>query len=53
MADNGDGGSFGLGHLAAMPITLTFGTVLLLTLVVLTILRVAFGEIRVSGGAKV
>jgi hypothetical protein len=52
MADDGES-MFGLGHLAGMPITLTFGTVLVAALIVLIILRVAFGEIRVSGGAKV
>jgi hypothetical protein len=46
---NGDGdGTFGVGHLSAHPITLTFGMVLLLVLVVLVILRVAFGSLRVG-----
>ena len=47
-----DGGSFGISHLAGLPITLSFGAVLLLVLVVLVVLRVIFGEIRVSGGAR-
>ena len=50
---NGDGESgWGVSHLASMPITLTFGMVLLAVLVVLILLRVVFGEIRVSGGAR-
>ncbi|MBA0086278.1 MAG: hypothetical protein HRJ53_14940 [Acidobacteria bacterium Pan2503] len=44
--------SWGFGHLSAMPITLTFGAALLAVLVVLVILRVAFGSITVSGGVK-
>jgi hypothetical protein len=50
---NGDSESgFGVSHLAGMPITLTFGAVLLFALIVLIALRVVFGEIRVSGGAR-
>lgn len=50
---NGDTESgWGVSHLAGMPITLTYGLVLLLVLVVLIFLRVVFGEIRVSGGAR-
>lgn len=46
---SGDGESaFGLGHLGGMPITMTFGVALLAVLLVLIILRVAFGEIRVG-----
>lgn len=44
--------SWGVSHLSNLPITLTFGTVLLAVLVVLILLRVVFGEITVSGGAK-
>lgn len=44
--------SWGVSHLSSLPITLTFGTVLLAVLVVLILLRVVFGEITVSGGAK-
>jgi len=48
-----DGDSnWGIGHLSAMPVTLTFGVALLAVLVVLVILRVAFGSISVSGGVK-
>ena len=52
MASDGES-AFGISHLSAMPITLSFGMVLVLVLVVLVLLRVLFGEIRVSGGAKV
>ena len=46
---NGDNESaFGLSHLSAMPITMTFVIVLLTVLVVLILLRVVFGEIRVG-----
>jgi hypothetical protein len=47
---NGDSGqgAFGVGHLSAHPITLTFGMVLLAVLAVLIVLRVAFGSIRVG-----
>ena len=43
-----DGGSWGLSHLSSMPVTLSFGLVLLAVLVILVILRVVFGEIRVG-----
>lgn len=51
---SGDGsdGSFGIGHLSAHPITLTFGAVLLAVLIILVILRLAFGQITVRGGVK-
>lgn len=45
--DDGDGG-WGFSHLGSMPITLTFGVVLVLALLVLVFLRVAFGELRVG-----
>lgn len=44
--------SWGIGHLSAHPITLTFGAVLLAVLIILVILRIAFGEITVRGGVK-
>lgn len=44
--------SWGIGHLSARPITLTFGAVLIAVLIILVILRVAFGEISVRGGVK-
>jgi len=50
---NGDDSGWGFTHLAGLPITMTFGMVLLAVLIVLILLRVLFGEIRVSGGAKV
>lgn len=47
-----DESNWGVSHLGAHPITLTFGMALLLVLVVLVILRVAFGEITVKTGVK-
>lgn len=54
LVSNGDGsdGAWGVGHLSAHPITLTFGMVLLGVLVLLVILRLAFGGITVRGGVK-
>ena len=49
---DGDDSGWGIGHLSAMPITLTFGMALLIVLIVLVVLRVAFGEITVRGGVK-
>lgn len=49
---DGSDGSWGFGHLSAHPITLTFGAVLLAVLVILVILRLAFGGITVRGGVK-
>jgi hypothetical protein len=49
---SGDDSNWGIGHLSAMPVTLTFGVVLLGVLIVLVLLRVAFGSISVSGGVK-
>jgi hypothetical protein len=47
----GDGeNSWGLGHLAGLPITLTFGMVLLGALILLIVLRLAFAN--VSAGIK-
>lgn len=50
--DGGDGGNWGISHLSAKPITLTFGIVLVAVLIILVILRMAFGRIAVSGGVK-
>ncbi len=51
---SGDGeSSWGVTHLASMPITLTFGIVLLAVLIVLVLLRVVFGNISVGGSAGV
>ncbi len=50
MEDNG--GTFGLSHLSANPIALTYGTVLIVVLVALVLLRILFGSISVSGGVK-
>ena len=49
---DGNDGNWGFGHLSAMPVTLTFGVALLAVLVLLVILRVAFGSISVQGGVK-
>ena len=48
MASDGTDGGWGISHLSSMPITLTFGVVLALALLMLIFLRVAFGEIRVG-----
>jgi hypothetical protein len=42
------GGTFGLSHLGAHPITVTFGMTLLAVLIILVILRVLFAEVRVG-----
>jgi len=47
-----DGSSWGVSHLGSMPVTLTFGVALIAVLIVLVILRLAFGSITVSGGVK-
>ena len=49
---DGDGGSWGFGHLASMPVTLTFGMALLGVLILLVVLRLAFGSISVQGGVR-
>ena len=50
---NGDNdSSFGIGHLASTPITLTFGAVLLAVLVLLVVLRLVFADVSVRGGAR-
>ncbi len=49
MANNdGASGTFGIGHLSGMPVTLTFGATLLAVLIILIVLRVAFAEVRVG-----
>jgi hypothetical protein len=47
-----DDGNWGISHLSGMPVTLTFGVVLLAVLIILIILRMAFGQISVSGGVR-
>jgi hypothetical protein len=49
---DGDDGNWGISHLSGMPVTLTFGVVLLAVLIILVVLRMAFGQISVSGGVK-
>lgn len=44
--------NWGVSHLGSHPITLTFGISLLAVLVILVLLRVAFGEITVRTGVK-
>jgi hypothetical protein len=53
MNGDGTGSGWGLGHLANLPVTLTVGVTLLAVLIILIILRVVFGDIRVSGGVGV
>lgn len=48
-----DESGFGLSHLSSAPITASFGVVLLGVLILLIILRLAFGSISVSGGGGV
>lgn len=50
-ADDGQG-TFGISHLSSMPITLGFGGLLILVLLLLIVLRIAFGSITVTGGAR-
>ena len=51
-SDGSTDGTFGVSHLSSMPITLTYGLVLVLVLVILVAMRVLFGSITVSGGAR-
>lgn len=44
---------FGFSHLSDLPITMSFGLVLLGVLVALVILRVMFADVRFSAGAGV
>lgn len=50
--DDGSDGAFGITHLSGMPITLTFGVVLVAVLLTLILLRFLFGSITVKGGVK-
>lgn len=52
MAGQDGEGTFGVSHLSDLPITLSFGAVLILVLLLLVVLRIAFGSITVTGGAK-
>ena len=49
----GDESGFGVSHLSSMPVTLTFGRVLVGVLIALILLRVVFGSITVGGSAGV
>jgi hypothetical protein len=50
---NNDGTTgWGFSHLTSMPITLSFGTLLLGVIVVLVILRFLFADISVRGGVR-
>ena len=44
--------SYGFSHLSEHPITLTYGALLIGVLLLLVLLRVVFGSISVSGGAR-
>lgn len=44
---------FGVSHLSTTPITVSFGFALLLTLVVLVVLRLVFGDVSVRAGGGV
>lgn len=52
MASEDGAGTFGLSHLSDKPITLSYGMLLVAVLVLLVILRIVFGSITVSGGAR-
>jgi hypothetical protein len=51
---DGNDGTFGISHLSGNPIALTYGTVLVVVLLALVLLRILFGSITVgaSGGVK-
>lgn len=49
--DNESG--FGVSHLSEVPITVSFGLVLLAVLLLLVILRLVFADVKVSGGGGV
>jgi hypothetical protein len=51
---NENDGTFGISHLAGNPIALTYGSVLIVVLLALVLLRMLFGSISVgaSGGVK-
>jgi hypothetical protein len=51
MYDDGTS-SFGIGHLSAYPITVSVGVVLLGILILLVVLRLAFGSVRLEGGVR-
>ena len=45
-------GSFGISHLGGMPITTTFGFVLLIVVAILVWMRIAFGSVSASGSVR-
>ncbi|HEV2317336.1 MAG TPA: hypothetical protein VGV89_07165 [Thermoplasmata archaeon] len=47
--NNDNGSSFGLSHLSSLPITTSFGFLLLGVLVLLLVLRLVFADISISG----
>ena len=49
---DGDDSNWGFGHLGNMPVTLTFGVALIGVLILLIVLRLAFGSISVQGGVR-
>lgn len=52
MADSNSGSGFGVAHLADMPITLTFGMVLIGVIILLVVLRFFFADVTVRGGVR-
>ena len=50
---NTESNSFGISHLSDLPITMSFGLVLLAVLGVLVLLRILFADVRFSAGAGV
>jgi hypothetical protein len=48
--DNGTS-TWGVSHLSNMPITVTFGVVLAVVLIVLILLRAVFGQITIGASA--
>lgn len=49
--DNGDS-SWGVSHLSSMPVTMSYGLLLLGVLIVLIVLRFLFADVTVRGGVK-
>lgn len=47
--NNDNTSGFGLSHLSSLPITTTFGFLLIAVLILLLVLRLVFADISVSG----
>lgn len=52
MASEDGAGTFGISHLSETPITLSYGMLLIGVLLLLVVLRMVFGSISVTGGAR-